>query len=71
MFPDTRFWQNMLAADGQVESIGDPDDLGVRAAYPIAVLTEAPNPGPATEFVAFVRSGTGRSILSEAGFGLP
>ncbi|WP_150958396.1 molybdate ABC transporter substrate-binding protein [Microbacterium testaceum] len=39
--------------------------------YPIAALTDAPNPGAAAAFVAFVLSDEGRRILTDAGFRAP
>ncbi|MDF2046090.1 molybdate ABC transporter substrate-binding protein [Microbacterium sp. Kw_RZR3] len=39
--------------------------------YPIAALTDAPNPGAAAAFVAFVLSDDGQRILADAGFQSP
>ncbi len=39
--------------------------------YPIATLTDAPNPAAADAFVAFVLSDEGRAILADAGFRAP
>lgn len=39
--------------------------------YPIAALSDAPNPGAASAFVAFVLSDAGRKILADAGFRAP
>ncbi|MGN9776971.1 molybdate ABC transporter substrate-binding protein [Micromonospora sp. H33] len=39
--------------------------------YPIAVLTDAPNPAGARAFVAYVRSAPGQAVLTEAGFQAP
>lgn len=62
---------DIVAADGRVEAIDAAGDLGVLAAYPIAVLDGAPNPDAAETFVAFVRSDEGQQILGDAGFRLP
>ncbi len=39
--------------------------------YPIAALSEAPNPDAAAAFVAFVLSDEGQRILGDAGFRAP
>lgn len=39
--------------------------------YPIAALTDAPNPDAAAAFVAFVLSDAGQKILADFGFGAP
>ena len=39
--------------------------------YPIAALTDAPNPDAASAFVAFVLSDEGQRILADAGFRAP
>lgn len=58
-----------IAADPAVEGVEIPDEDNVVATYPIAALEGAP-PG-AAEFVDFVRSESGRRILSEYGFQPP
>ena len=62
---------DIVNAGGRVEGIGSPDDLGAFIGYPIAVLADAPNPDAGTDFVGFVLSEAGRTILADAGFGLP
>jgi molybdate transport system substrate-binding protein len=57
-----------LTAKGKVRVVEIPPELNVTAAYPIAVLKHAPNPGLAAAFVAQVRSPTGAAALREAGF---
>jgi molybdate transport system substrate-binding protein len=57
-----------LTAKGKVRVIEIPPELNVTAAYPIAVLKHAPNPGLAAAFVAQVRSPAGVAALREAGF---
>ena len=44
---------------------------GPSTAYPIASLSDAPNPDGASEFVSFVLSDEGQSILLRHGFGTP
>jgi molybdate transport system substrate-binding protein len=57
-----------LAAKGKVSLIEIPPELNVTAAYPIAALKHAPDPGLAAAFVALVRSPGGAAVLREAGF---
>jgi molybdate transport system substrate-binding protein len=62
---------DVVAADGRVEGVSIPDAHNVVASYPIAVVTDAPNPSDADAFVRFVLSEAGRGILSSFGFALP
>jgi molybdate transport system substrate-binding protein len=48
-----------------------PAALNVGATYPIAVLTNAPNPGGAAAFVTFATSDEARAILARYGFLAP
>ena len=57
-----------LAARGKVRVVEIPPDINVTAAYPIASLKRAPNPGLAAAFVGLVRSPSGTAVLREAGF---
>ena len=61
---------DIVAADGDVEEVA----LGAaapRAAYPVAILADAPNPDGAAAVVAALTSSRGRRALAAAGFGLP
>lgn len=62
---------DVLSTAGAVEGIDIPQDQNVVADYPIAVLTNAPNPEVAAAFVAFVLSDQGQAILAEYGFATP
>jgi molybdate transport system substrate-binding protein len=62
---------DVVAAGGTVDGIEIPDDVNVFAEYPIAVLSDAPNPIGATAFTTFVLSDRGGKILSDYGFDLP
>jgi molybdate transport system substrate-binding protein len=62
---------DVLAADGTVDGIDIPAEQNVTAAYPIAALTEAANPGAAAAFVAFLLSADGQAILRSHGFAAP
>lgn len=62
---------DVAAAGDRVTSIAIPAEHAVEAAYPIAVLADAPNPEAAAEFTAFVLSPAGRAILAGFGFQAP
>lgn len=51
-----------------VNTIEIPDDLNVLGTYPIATLTDAPQPDLAQAFVDLVLSDEGQAILTERGF---
>jgi molybdate transport system substrate-binding protein len=48
-----------------------PDAANVSARYPIAVLEEAPEPELAQQFVQFVLSDIGQTLLNRYGFSSP
>lgn len=54
------------AAQGEVTGVSIPDDVNVLATYPIVALRDAPR--PAQDFVDFVLSDKGQSVLMEYGF---
>ena len=62
---------DVLSTRGDVEGLAIPEDVNVRAEYPIATLAGAPNPEAAARFVAFVLSGQGQAILDGYGFSSP
>ena len=62
---------DVASTGGGVDGIEIPIDVNAVAEYPIATLVDAPNPGAAAAFVAFVISDEGRSILESHGFGTP
>lgn len=62
---------DVQSTDGAVEGVEIPDEFNVVAEYPIAALTNAPNPDAAAAFVEFVLSDDGQAILAEYGFGAP
>jgi molybdate transport system substrate-binding protein len=62
---------DVASTDGAVDGVDIPDSENVVAEYPIAVLSDAPNPDAATAFVAFVLSDEGQAILTEYGFASP
>ncbi|MDP9495131.1 MAG: molybdate ABC transporter substrate-binding protein [Actinomycetota bacterium] len=62
---------DVLSTAGTVEGIDIPEEDNVVANYPIAALTNAPNPDVASAFVAFVLSDEGQAILAEFGFSSP
>jgi molybdate transport system substrate-binding protein len=62
---------DVLAAAGKVEGIDFPEAEQAINDYPVALLTDAPNPGGARAFVDYVLSGKARTVLIEAGFRAP
>jgi molybdate transport system substrate-binding protein len=62
---------DVLAATDRVEGVAIPAALNVGATYPIAALTNAPNPGGAAAFVTFATSDEARAILARYGFFAP
>jgi len=61
---------DVLAATG-VEGVDLAASQMVRATYPAAVLTDAPNPAAAAAFVAFLTGDEAQVILETYGFGRP
>jgi molybdate transport system substrate-binding protein len=62
---------DVRAAGDSATGIEIPDEFNVVARYPIVVTAATANPIAARAFVDFVTSDTGRSILSDFGFGTP
>jgi molybdate transport system substrate-binding protein len=62
---------DVVTADDRVAEVGLDDEVNVAATYPIAVRKDAPNPGAARAFVAFVNSAEGQQVLAEYGFAQP
>lgn len=56
------------AAAEKVTTIDIPDPFNVIASYPIASLTSAPQPDLAVDFITYVMSPDGQSILKKWGF---
>ncbi len=52
----------------ELTGISLPLEVGIQTEYYAAPLTEAPNPGGARQFVDFLLSDEGRSLLRELGF---
>ncbi|MGH3736293.1 MAG: molybdate ABC transporter substrate-binding protein [Micromonosporaceae bacterium] len=60
---------DVIAAGDAVTGIAVPEAAKAVNDYPVAVLDGAPD--SARDFVAYVRSGAGRTVLAGAGFELP
>lgn len=60
-----------VAGRTDVEAIVPDGADAVVNRYPLAALTDAPNPRAATAFVDFVLSDAGQAILADAGFRAP
>jgi molybdate transport system substrate-binding protein len=59
------------AATSDVDGIEFPESAGAINDYPIVVLKAAPNKAGAQAFVAYVMSGKGKAVLTQAGFQAP
>jgi molybdate transport system substrate-binding protein len=59
---------DVLAAGDDVEGVPFDEAAGAANDYPVAVLTDAPEPGLAREWVDLVTSAEGAEVLSGAGF---
>lgn len=62
---------DVIVAGDEVDGIDFPESQEAINDYPIVLLEEAPNPDGGRDFIDFVLSETGRSILGDAGFTLP
>lgn len=62
---------DVMAAGDDADGVDIPDDVNVRATYPIAVTRDAADADLAAAFVAFVLSPDGQAILRQYGFGAP
>jgi molybdate transport system substrate-binding protein len=62
---------DVRAAGTKVKGIEIPADQNASTSYPIAALTEAPNPAGAAAFVDYVLSPDGEKVLERAGFATP
>ena len=51
-----------------VRTIAIPDEFNVVATYPIAAVSDSPNPEAAVAFLDFVTGTVGRGIMSKHGF---
>jgi molybdate transport system substrate-binding protein len=54
-----------------VTAVAFPEAAGAVNTYPIAILSQATNPGLARKFVNLVTGEEGQKVLSAAGFGPP
>jgi molybdate transport system substrate-binding protein len=59
------------AAAADVDGVEFPESAGAINDYPIAALTDAPNPAGAAAFVAYVQSAPALRVLTDAGFQRP
>ncbi|GAA2145212.1 molybdate ABC transporter substrate-binding protein [Glycomyces algeriensis] len=62
---------DVKAAWGGVDGVEFPESDSAVNNYPIAVLDEAENPNLAAEFIAYVQSDAGQTVLETAGFQHP
>lgn len=59
---------DVTAAGADAEGVEIPGDVNVTAEYPIAAVTDAPNPDAAQAFIDFVLGEQGQQILASYGF---
>jgi molybdate transport system substrate-binding protein len=59
------------AASSDVDGVEFPESAGAVNDYPIVVLKDAPDKATAQAFVAYVRSGAAKAVLTAAGFQAP
>ncbi len=59
------------ASASDVDGVEFPESAGAINDYPIVVLGNAPNRAGARAFLAYVRSGEGKAVLTAAGFQTP
>jgi molybdate transport system substrate-binding protein len=59
------------AAPSDVDGVEFPESSGAINEYPIIVVKNARNPAGARAFVAYVLSGKGKAVLTDAGFQAP
>ncbi|MGW4940094.1 molybdate ABC transporter substrate-binding protein [Actinoplanes sp. NPDC004185] len=62
---------DVKAAAADVDGVEFPESAGAVNDYPIVALEDAPNPGGATAFLAFLRTPEAQRILTDAGFQQP
>jgi molybdate transport system substrate-binding protein len=62
---------DVRSAGSAVHAVVIPDSLNASTEYPIAALTNAPNPALAKAFVKYVLSAAGRKVLTADGFKNP
>lgn len=62
---------DVVAAGADVTGIDFPEASGAVNSYPVAVLTQAPAPALAHEFVALLTGPEGAKVFTDAGFKLP
>jgi len=60
-----------IAAADEVDAVEFPESADAVNAYPIAALTDAPDPDLATEFAAYVLADDAQAVLQAAGFQRP
>lgn len=62
---------DVIAARSQVDGVGIPDGVNVMTDYLIGIVSDAPNPTAAAEFVEYVLSPAGKETIVGYGFTIP
>jgi molybdate transport system substrate-binding protein len=62
------YTSDAAVSEGEVQQIEIPDALNTIATYPIATLSDSPNPELAQQFVDYVLAPAGQQVLEKYGF---
>ena len=62
------YTSDAAVSEGDVQQIEIPDALNTVATYPIATLSDSPNPAVARQFVDYVLAPAGQRVLEKYGF---
>ena len=65
------YHSEVIASDGQVEGIDIPSQFNIVAEYPIGIIKNSPNKKDAQNFIDFLLSSEGQSLLTKYGFKTP
>ena len=67
---DAGFFYSTETADAKIPAINLPGQLAPKAVYTVTIVHEAPNPGGAAQFVAFLLGADGQGLMKQHGLAL-
>jgi molybdate transport system substrate-binding protein len=67
---DAGFFYSTETADAKIPAIALPAGLAPKAVYTVAIVRDAPNPGGAAQFVAYLLGSDGQSLMKQHGLAL-
>jgi molybdate/tungstate transport system substrate-binding protein len=67
---DAGFFYSTETSDAHIPMVPLPPEVALKAVYTVTILNNPPNPDGASEFVSFLLSGEGQSLLTEHGLTL-